>query len=138
MHGNRPVCGNASMKPCCSTCWNRTRFNGNSPVSTRPACHPPQRIAYRPSPTDRSKLGCKYNLLVNQRGLPLVASILGAQVHDSRMLIPPLEAVPSVPSALLRLFNYLGHFNLGTTSMYLATPAGYKRYRSDAVKTALN
>ncbi|MBW3510601.1 transposase [Janthinobacterium sp. NKUCC06_STL] len=35
-------------------------------------------------------------MLVDQRGLPLVASISGAQVHDSRMLIPLLEAAPSV------------------------------------------
>ena len=49
-----------------------------------------------PNPSDRSKLGCKHHLLVDQRGLPLVASISGAQVHDSRMLISLLEAVPSV------------------------------------------
>ena len=41
-----------------------------------------------PNPTDRGKLGCKRHLLVDQRGLPLVASISGTQVHDSRMLIP--------------------------------------------------
>ena len=49
-----------------------------------------------PNPTDRGKLGCKHHLLVDQRGLPLVASISGAQVHDARMLIPLLEAIPSV------------------------------------------
>jgi hypothetical protein len=54
MHGNRLVCGNASMKPC------------------------------------------KFHLLVDQRGLPLVASISGDQVHDCRMLFPLLEVVPSV------------------------------------------
>ena len=51
-----------------------------------------------PNPTDRGKLGGKHHLLVDQRGLPLVATISGAQVHDSRMLIPPLEAVPLVAS----------------------------------------
>ena len=49
-----------------------------------------------PNPTDRGKLGCKHPLLVDQRGQPLVASISGAQVHDSRMPIPLLEAAPSV------------------------------------------
>lgn len=49
-----------------------------------------------PNPTGRGKLGCKHHLLVDQRGLPLVASISGAQVHDARMLIPLLEAVPSI------------------------------------------
>ncbi|WP_370663343.1 IS5 family transposase [Massilia mucilaginosa] len=35
-------------------------------------------------------------MLVDQRGLPLVAQITGAQVHDSRMLIPRLESIPAV------------------------------------------
>ena len=48
------------------------------------------------NPTDRGKLGCKHHLLVDQRGLPLVAQITGAQVHDSRMLIPLVEWIPAV------------------------------------------
>jgi len=48
------------------------------------------------NPTDRGKLGCKNHLLVDQRGLPLVARISGAQVHDSRLLIPLVESVPDV------------------------------------------
>ncbi|WP_374710483.1 transposase [Massilia pseudoviolaceinigra] len=47
------------------------------------------------NPTDRGKLGCKHHVLVDQRGLPLVARIPGAQVHDSRMLIPHVEAIPA-------------------------------------------
>jgi transposase len=31
------------------------------------------------NPTDRGKLGCKHHLLVDQRGLPLVAKISGAK-----------------------------------------------------------
>ena len=97
MHGDRQVSGNASMTPCCSICGNTTRFSGNAPVSTRPACHPPLGGQHTgPNPTDRGKLECKHHLLVDQRGLPLVANISGALVHDSRMLIPLLEAVPSV------------------------------------------
>lgn len=45
------------------------------------------------NPTDRGKLGCKHHLLVDQRRLPLVARISGAQVHDSRFLIPLVEAI---------------------------------------------
>ncbi len=48
------------------------------------------------NPTDRGKLGCKHHLLVDQRGLPLVAQISGAQVHDSRLLIALVEAIPAV------------------------------------------
>jgi transposase len=50
------------------------------------------------NPTDRGKLGCKHPLLVNQRGLPLVAQISGAKIHDSRLLIPLVESIPAVRS----------------------------------------
>jgi transposase len=49
-----------------------------------------------PNPTDRGKLGRKHHLLVGQRGLPLVAQISGAQVHDSRLLIPMITAIPAM------------------------------------------
>lgn len=78
--------------PCGSTIRNR-----NAPVTTRPACHPPLGGQHTgPNPLDCGKLGCKHHLLVDQRGLPLVRSISGTQVHDSRMRIPLLEAAPSV------------------------------------------
>lgn len=49
------------------------------------------------NPTDRGKLGCKHHLPVDQRGLPLlVAPLSGAQVHDSRLLIPLVESIPAV------------------------------------------
>ena len=49
-----------------------------------------------PNPTDRGKLGCKHHVIVDQRGLPLVARISGANVHDSRMLQPLIMALPAV------------------------------------------
>lgn len=49
------------------------------------------------NPTDRGKPGCKHHILVDQRGLPLVAQSSGANVHDSRLLIPMLTAIPAVP-----------------------------------------
>lgn len=57
---------------------------------------PPRRTAYRPQSHRPRQARCKHHLLVDQRGLSLVRSISGAQVHDSRMLIPLLEAAPSV------------------------------------------
>jgi len=48
------------------------------------------------NPTDRGKLGSKHHLLVDERGLSLVARISGAQVHDSRFLIPLVESIPAV------------------------------------------
>jgi len=54
------------------------------------------------NPTDRGKLGCKHHLLVDQRGLPLVVQISGAQVHDSRLLIPLGESIPAVKGLSVR------------------------------------
>lgn len=48
------------------------------------------------NPTDRRKAGSKHHLLVDERGLPLVAQISGAQVHDSSLLIPLVESIPAV------------------------------------------
>jgi transposase len=48
------------------------------------------------NPTDRAKLGCKHQVVVDQRGLPLAACISGVQVHDSRLLVPLVEAIPAV------------------------------------------
>ena len=54
------------------------------------------------NPTDRSKLGCKHHLLVDERGLLLVVCISGAQVRDSRFLIPWVESIPAVKGVVGR------------------------------------
>lgn len=48
------------------------------------------------NPTDRGKLGCKHHVIVDQRGLPLVAQLSAANVHDSRLLQPLVQSLPSV------------------------------------------
>jgi len=48
------------------------------------------------NPTDHCNLSCKHHLLVDQLGLPLVAKISGSRAHDSRFLIPLVEALPAV------------------------------------------
>jgi hypothetical protein len=60
--------------------WDRACINAASVPSPRGGEHT------GPNPTDRGKCGCKHHILVDQRGLPLVAKISGAQVHDSRLL----------------------------------------------------
>jgi len=60
------------------------------------------------NPTDRGKLGCKHHLLVDQPGLPLVAGISGAQVHDSRLLIPLVESIPAIKGLSGRARKRLG------------------------------
>jgi hypothetical protein len=49
-----------------------------------------------PNPTDRGKPGSKYHLLVDRRGIPLAAGLSAANIHDSMLLEPMVEAVPPV------------------------------------------
>ena len=65
------------------------------------------------NPTDRGKLGCKHHLLVDEHGLPKVARISGAQVHDSRFLIPLIESVPAVKGLAGRARKHPGKPHAG-------------------------
>ena len=83
-------------------------------IATHVPVHPPSPKGGRPRIGDRATLtgilfvlrtgipweylprDCKHHILVDQRGLPLVAQISGAQVHDSRLLVPIVEAIPAV------------------------------------------
>jgi transposase len=47
------------------------------------------------SPVDRSKLGSKHHLLVGGRGIPLSASLTGANRHDITQLLNLVESIPS-------------------------------------------
>jgi putative transposase len=46
-----------------------------------------------PNPTDRGKAGVKRSLLVEAGGGPLGMVVAGANVHDTKLLAPTLEAV---------------------------------------------
>ena len=60
----------------------------------------------RRNPTDHGKLAANTHLLVAQRGLPLVAKISGAHVHDSRFLIPLVDAIQLlVATELIRIVS---------------------------------
>jgi transposase len=48
------------------------------------------------NPTGRGKLGCKHHVIVDQRGLSMVARLSGAHVHDCRLLQPLVMALPVV------------------------------------------
>jgi transposase len=48
------------------------------------------------SPVDRSKLGSKHHLLVEGRGVPLAASLTGANRHDITQLLDLVEGIPPV------------------------------------------
>jgi IS5 family transposase len=49
-----------------------------------------------PNPTDRGKPGTKRHVLVDAGGIPLALLLSAANVHDSRLLEPLLDAVPPV------------------------------------------
>jgi transposase len=52
--------------------------------------------AVGPNPTDKGKPGSKHHLLVDRQGVPLAVAVTAANVHDSRMLEPLLDAVVPV------------------------------------------
>ena len=48
------------------------------------------------SPVDRAKLGSKHHLLVEAKGVPLAASLTGANRHDITELLHLVESIPPV------------------------------------------
>ncbi|WP_134682229.1 IS5 family transposase [Paracoccus ravus] len=49
---------------------------------------------YGPNPTDRGRAGKKRHIVTGRRGIPLTARLSGANVHDSGMHDPLLDAIP--------------------------------------------
>ena len=48
------------------------------------------------NPVDRGKLGSKYHLLIDGRGIPLAVALSAANTHDSLLLEQLVDAVPPV------------------------------------------
>ncbi len=51
-----------------------------------------------PNPVDRGKYGSKIHLITERTGLPVSVGISGADLHDSRALIPPGKGIPPIRS----------------------------------------
>ena len=49
-----------------------------------------------PNPTDRGKAGSKYHVLVDRNGVPLAVQLTAANVHDSKLLEPLVDAVQPI------------------------------------------
>ena len=49
-----------------------------------------------PNPTDRGKAGSKYHVLVDRQGVPLAVQLTAANVHDSKVLEPLVDAVQPI------------------------------------------
>jgi transposase len=55
-----------------------------------------------PNPTDRAKAGIKHHVLTDVNGVPLAATVTGANRHDVTQLLPLVDAFPTIrgkPSA---------------------------------------
>ena len=46
-----------------------------------------------PNPTDRGKSGTKRSQLCEGHGLPLAIAVDGANIHDTRLVAPTLDAI---------------------------------------------
>lgn len=49
-----------------------------------------------PNPTDRRKKGSKHHIVTDANGIPLAATLTGANRHDVTQLIPLVDAIPTV------------------------------------------
>lgn len=49
-----------------------------------------------PNPTDRRKLGSKHHVITDANGIPLAATLTGANRHDVTQLLPLLDKIPPV------------------------------------------
>jgi transposase len=49
-----------------------------------------------PNPTDRRKLGSKHHVLTDAHGIPLAATLTGANRHDVTQLLPLIDKIPHV------------------------------------------
>ena len=48
------------------------------------------------NPVDRGKRGSKYHLVVDRNGIPLAVRLSAANVHDSKLLEPLVDAIPAI------------------------------------------
>jgi transposase len=55
-----------------------------------------RRRRHRPNPTNRGKAGSKYHVLVDRPGVPLAVQLSAANVHDSKLLEPLVDAVEPI------------------------------------------
>lgn len=96
--GTKRKCGHACTR-CRSRCSSmRARSMGAARHSMRGACRQKECAYVGPNPTDRAKPGSKHHVLVDRNGLALMLAVSAANVHDSKLLAPMLDAVICVRS----------------------------------------
>jgi transposase len=70
--------------------WTRASLDSTSVRAKRGGEHT------GPNPVDRGKAGSKFHLLVDRQGIPLAVLPSAANVHDSKLLEPLVDAVPPI------------------------------------------
>jgi transposase len=65
-------------------------------VDSAPVRAPQGGPATGPNPTDRRKIGSKHHLIVDAHGIPLAATLTGANAHDVTQLLPLADQIPPV------------------------------------------
>ena len=94
--GSAPVCGSNSTTGCwISTAGRPARLVAGQPGLDQRARQTGGELT-GPNPTDRGKLGSKYHLLTDRRGIPLAVGLSAANTHDLVLLEPMVDAVPPV------------------------------------------
>ncbi|MDQ3809572.1 MAG: IS5 family transposase [Chloroflexota bacterium] len=70
--------------------WTRASLDSTSVRAKRGGEHT------GPNPTDRGKAGSKYHVLANRQGVALAVQLSAANVHDSNLLEPLVDAVQPI------------------------------------------
>ena len=70
--------------------WTRASLDSTSVRAKRGGEHT------GPNPVDRGKAGSKFHLSVDRHGVPLAVLLSAANVHDSKLLEPLVDAVPPI------------------------------------------
>ncbi len=79
-----------------SACRTQSLWTSEGRRSTAPAYPRKGDEEVGPNPADRAKPGTKRKVVTDAWGTPLGLTLSGANRHDSRMLVPLLNAVPGV------------------------------------------
>ena len=84
------------------------------------------------NPTDRGRSGSKLHLQVDQNGLPVAVILAGANVHDSRLVTPTVQAgVIQPPATAARAGPGKTDSRLSEVSVLITAPARGQNLRTD-------
>ena len=74
----------------------RAKSTGAEPVWTHRPYRQKKGAQTGPNPVDRGRPGSKHHIITDRNGIPLAVMLSAANVHDSNLLEPLLDAVPAL------------------------------------------